>query len=105
MGTLRERLAAVRERITRAAERARRDPAAITLLAVTKLLPAAAGTGGAVRAAAAFDGDVARSGGGHRRRGHLRAGRDGAVREAEGVTVGFYTPMPPARTGVADYAA
>jgi pyridoxal phosphate enzyme (YggS family) len=42
MGTLRERLAAVRERIARAAERARRDPAEITLLAVTKLFPAAA---------------------------------------------------------------
>jgi hypothetical protein len=42
MGTLRERLAAVRERITRAAERARRDPAGITLLAVTKVFPAAA---------------------------------------------------------------
>jgi pyridoxal phosphate enzyme (YggS family) len=42
MDTLRERLAAVRERITRAAERARRDPAEITLLAVTKVFPAAA---------------------------------------------------------------
>jgi pyridoxal phosphate enzyme (YggS family) len=42
MGTLRERLAAVRERIARAAERARRDPAEITLLAVTKVFPAAA---------------------------------------------------------------
>jgi pyridoxal phosphate enzyme (YggS family) len=41
MGTLGERLAAVRERIARAAERARRDPAEITLLAVTKLFPAA----------------------------------------------------------------
>jgi hypothetical protein len=41
MGALRERLAAVRERIARAAERARRDPAQITLLAVTKLFPAA----------------------------------------------------------------
>jgi hypothetical protein len=40
MSTLRERLAAVRERIVRAAERARRDPAEITLLAVTKLFPA-----------------------------------------------------------------
>src|SRR5271157_6362845 len=40
MGTLRERLAAVRERIGRAAERARRDPAEITLLAVTKVFPA-----------------------------------------------------------------
>jgi hypothetical protein len=39
-GTLRERLAAVRERIGRAAERARRDPAEITLLAVTKVFPA-----------------------------------------------------------------
>lgn len=36
-----ERLAAVRERIGRAAESARRDPAEITLLAVTKLFPAA----------------------------------------------------------------
>ena len=36
------RLAAVRERIGRAAARARRDPAEITLLAVTKLFPAAA---------------------------------------------------------------
>jgi pyridoxal phosphate enzyme (YggS family) len=42
MGTLRERLAAVRERIARAAARARRDPAEITLLSVTKLFPAAA---------------------------------------------------------------
>ena len=42
MGTLRERLAAVRERIARAAERARRDPAGITLLAVSKVFPAAA---------------------------------------------------------------
>ena len=41
MGTLRERLAAVRERIAAAAERARRDPAEITLLAVTKVFPAA----------------------------------------------------------------
>ena len=42
MDTLRERLAAVRERISRAAERARRDPAEIALLAVSKLFPAAA---------------------------------------------------------------
>jgi glycosyltransferase involved in cell wall biosynthesis len=36
----------------------------------------------------------------------VRAGGDGAVRRTEGgVTVGFYSPMPPARTGVADYAA
>ena len=42
MGALRERLAAVRERIGRAAQRAGRDPAGITLLAVTKLFPAAA---------------------------------------------------------------
>jgi pyridoxal phosphate enzyme (YggS family) len=41
MDTMRERLAAVRERIARAAERARRDPAEITLLAVTKRFPAA----------------------------------------------------------------
>ena len=41
MGALRERLAAVRERIARAAGRGRRDPARITLLAVTKLFPAA----------------------------------------------------------------
>ncbi len=39
METLRERLAVVRERMARAAERARRDPAGITLLAVSKLFP------------------------------------------------------------------
>ncbi|MBZ5585011.1 MAG: YggS family pyridoxal phosphate-dependent enzyme [Acidobacteriia bacterium] len=39
--TFPERLAAVRERIARSAERARRNPAAITLLAVTKIFPAA----------------------------------------------------------------
>jgi pyridoxal phosphate enzyme (YggS family) len=42
MGALRERLAAVRERIRRAADGARRDPAEITLLAVTKVFPAQA---------------------------------------------------------------
>ena len=42
MGTLGERLAAVRDRMARAAAGARRDPAEITLLAVTKLFPAAA---------------------------------------------------------------
>jgi hypothetical protein len=42
MESLGERLAAVRERIARAAERARRDPAEITLLAVTKMFPPAA---------------------------------------------------------------
>jgi hypothetical protein len=41
MEALAERLAAVRGRIARAAERARRDPAEITLLAVTKMFPAA----------------------------------------------------------------
>jgi pyridoxal phosphate enzyme (YggS family) len=40
MNTLPERLAAVRERIARAAERARRDPRDILLLAVTKVFPA-----------------------------------------------------------------
>jgi pyridoxal phosphate enzyme (YggS family) len=39
---LRERLAAVRERIARAAEHVRRDPAEVTLLAVTKMFPVAA---------------------------------------------------------------
>jgi PLP dependent protein len=38
--TLAERLAAVRERIARAAERGRRNPADILLLAVTKVFPA-----------------------------------------------------------------
>ena len=42
MENLGDRLAAVRERIARAAERARRDPAGILLLAVTKVFPAAA---------------------------------------------------------------
>jgi pyridoxal phosphate enzyme (YggS family) len=40
MDTLKERLAAVLERIARAGERARRDPAGIHLLAVTKIFPA-----------------------------------------------------------------
>jgi len=40
MDTLQDRLTAVRERIARAAERARRDPADILLLAVTKIFPA-----------------------------------------------------------------
>ena len=39
---LAERLAAVRARIERAAGRARRDPALIRLLAVTKIFPAEA---------------------------------------------------------------
>jgi pyridoxal phosphate enzyme (YggS family) len=38
--SLAARLATVRERIARAADRARRDPAGITLLAVTKVFPA-----------------------------------------------------------------
>ncbi|SPE35793.1 conserved hypothetical protein [Candidatus Sulfopaludibacter sp. SbA6] len=42
MDNLSERLAAVRDRIARSAERAQRDPAEITLLAVTKVFPAAA---------------------------------------------------------------
>ena len=40
MSDLQANLTAVRERIERAATRARRDPAAITLLAVTKVFPA-----------------------------------------------------------------
>src|ERR1035441_501986 len=42
MGDLEKRLAAVRERIARAAAGARRDPAKTTLLAVTKVFPASA---------------------------------------------------------------
>jgi pyridoxal phosphate enzyme (YggS family) len=41
METLPERLDAVRERIARAAQRARRNPSEIILLAVTKMFPAA----------------------------------------------------------------
>src|SRR5580658_3837292 len=40
MENLTDRLLAVRERIARAAERSRRDPAGILLLAVTKVFPA-----------------------------------------------------------------
>jgi pyridoxal phosphate enzyme (YggS family) len=40
--TLAQNLAAVRERIARAAERVHRDPTQVTLLAVTKVFPAAA---------------------------------------------------------------
>src|SRR4051794_31681433 len=42
MSDLAERLAAVKQRIARAADRAHRDPAGITLLAVTKVFPASA---------------------------------------------------------------
>src|SRR5467141_2794812 len=42
MSDLAERLAKVRERITRAADRAHRDPSEIMLLAVTKVFPASA---------------------------------------------------------------
>jgi glycosyltransferase involved in cell wall biosynthesis len=36
----------------------------------------------------------------------VRAGRHGVIRKtAEGLTAGFYAPLPPARTGVADYGA
>jgi len=40
MNGMEERLAAVRERMERAATRAKRDPAQILLLAVTKIFPA-----------------------------------------------------------------
>jgi pyridoxal phosphate enzyme (YggS family) len=40
--TLKERLASVRDRIARSADRSHRDPAGITLLAVTKVFPASA---------------------------------------------------------------
>jgi len=40
METLRDRLETVRERMARACERAHRDPAAVRLLAVTKVFPA-----------------------------------------------------------------
>jgi PLP dependent protein len=40
MSNLQDNLAAVRERIARAAERSRRDPATVLLLAVTKVFPA-----------------------------------------------------------------
>jgi pyridoxal phosphate enzyme (YggS family) len=42
MSDLASRLSVVRDRIARAADRARRDPASITLLAVTKIFPASA---------------------------------------------------------------
>ena len=42
MDTLEGRLAEVKLRIAQAAERARRDPAGITLVAVTKIFPAQA---------------------------------------------------------------
>jgi pyridoxal phosphate enzyme (YggS family) len=42
MSALSDNLAAVRHRIARAADRSRRDPAGITLLAVTKVFPATA---------------------------------------------------------------
>ncbi len=50
---------------------------------VAPLFPPAAGTGGTARGGGAFDGHVARSGSGHRGRGHLREGGNGAVRRTE----------------------
>src|SRR4029077_3927388 len=56
--------------------------------------------------AAVVDGDVARSGGSHRGGCDHSARRHGAVRSAEKrLKVGFFSPLPPARTGVADYSA
>lgn len=42
MDSLGARVAAVQERIARAAERSRRDPRSVTLVAVTKVFPASA---------------------------------------------------------------
>src|SRR4029077_11842764 len=51
-------------------------------------------------------GHVPRSGNGHRRRSDARARGYGAVRQtAETMTAGYFAPLPPARTGVADYSA
>src|SRR4051794_22486875 len=73
---------------------------------IATVFPAPAGTGGRARARAAFDGEVARSRGSDRGRRDVRPGGGGAVRQAEeGGTVGLYSPLPPAHTGVADYAA
>ena len=55
------------------------------------------------------DGDVARFRDRHRRRRDAHPRRYGAVRQAQeggrDADVGFYSPLPPARTGVADYSA
>src|SRR3954454_8896010 len=73
---------------------------------VPSVLPAAAGTRRSARARSDLDGYVQRPGDSDRGGFHLRARRDGAVRQADqAVTVGFYSPLPPARSGVADYAA
>ena len=58
------------------------------------------------QAGAALDGDVARLGSGHRGRRDYGPRGYGAVRSAEKrVKLGFFSPLPPARTGVADYSA
>src|SRR5207302_12166 len=77
---------------------------------LARLFSETAGIGGAARTGAAFDGNVARSGVRDPGRLDLRARGNGVIREEEdgvsgGMTVGRYSPMPPARTGVADYAA
>src|SRR5215831_17300977 len=74
--------------------------------ALAPLLQAPAGVGSAVWPAGGVHGDVARFRGGHRGGRNAHSCRHGPVRQAEeAVTVGFEAPLPPARTGVADYAA
>ena len=36
---------------------------------------------------------------------HIRVGYGAFRQTPQAVTVGFYSPLPPARTGVADYSA
>ncbi len=61
----------------------------------------------ATRPGAALHGDVARFRSRHRGRRHLHPRRHRAVRQKgqTRLTVGFFSPLPPAPTGVADYAA
>ena len=71
-----------------------------------RIFPEAARTGRGQRPGRTVDGHVQRSGNGNRRRIDLRARGNRFIREAEErVTAGFFSPLPPARSGVADYSA
>src|SRR6185437_9897437 len=72
---------------------------------VAAVFRAPAEIGGATLVERSVDGHVARSRGRHRRGSHGCASGHGPFRpSAKNVTVGYFAPLPPARTGVADYA-
>src|SRR5437899_1668964 len=74
--------------------------------AIEALLPPVARAGRAAPGSVTFHGYVARLRSCHRRRSYSHPCGDGTLRaKKENVKVGYFSPLPPARTGVADYAA